>query len=300
LTFCGFYFIIMENPPRRPFERMLLAMKKTLYISDLDGTLLRGDQTISPYTAQTVGDLIRRGLLFSYATARSYTTASKVAQDLPEKLPVIVFNGSFIIETGTGKRLLSNTFSKEDASKILDRLLKAEVFPVVNAFLGEHEKFSYLQGKESRGVLAFIEARREDLRKNPVSREEALYEGEIFHIACIDEEKRLRPLYEYFKDDFPCVLYRDMYSGEIWLEIHPRGATKASAALALKSMLNCDRIVCFGDGINDIPLFEIADECYAVANAEDNLKALATATIGSNEEDGVAKFLAEHTKSVKF
>ena len=43
---------------------------KTLYVSDLDGTLLRRDQTVSPFTAETINTLTARGMLFSYATAR--------------------------------------------------------------------------------------------------------------------------------------------------------------------------------------------------------------------------------------
>ena len=106
----------------------------------------------------------------------------------------------------------------------------------------------------------------------------------------MDEEEKLRPLYEAFREEFPTVLYRDMYSAEMWLEIHPRGATKAEAMLVLKKMLGCDKVVCFGDGINDIPMFQAAEECYAVANAEEALKHIATDIIESNENDGVAKW----------
>jgi Cof subfamily protein (haloacid dehalogenase superfamily) len=266
-------------------------MEKVLYISDLDGTLLRKDQTVSPFTAQTICDLAEKGLLFSYATARSYATSSKVTAGLPEKLPVITFNGTFIIETGTGKRLLSNLFTYEEAKQILDRLVASEVYPVVNAFFNEVERFSYLPEKATRGMKKFVEERWNDTRRTPVFSADALYEGEIFHIACMDEEEKLRPLYEAFREEFHTVLYRDLYSGEMWLELHPRGATKATAMLALKNMLGCDKIVCFGDGVNDIPMFQMADKCYAVANAEDSLKRIATDIIESNENDGVAKWL---------
>lgn len=53
-------------------------------------------------------------------------------------------------------------------------------------------------------------------------------------------------------------------------------------------------MIAFGDAMNDIPMFEIADECYAVANAVPELKELATDVIESNEEDGVAKWLMHH------
>ena len=53
---------------------------KTLYVSDLDGTLLRHDQTVSPFTAETINTLTARGMLFSYATARSLVTAKTVTK----------------------------------------------------------------------------------------------------------------------------------------------------------------------------------------------------------------------------
>ena len=56
----------------------------TLYVSDLDGTLLNSNQTLSPFTIQTINQLVSDGMLFSYATARSYQTAKKVTQGLPD------------------------------------------------------------------------------------------------------------------------------------------------------------------------------------------------------------------------
>ena len=73
----------------------------------------------------------------------------------------------------------------------------------------------------------------------------------------------------------------------------PRSASKSNAALQLKKLLRRDRLLVFGDGKNDIALFQIADECYAVENAVAELKHIATAVIGGNYADGVAKRLAE-------
>jgi hydroxymethylpyrimidine pyrophosphatase-like HAD family hydrolase len=64
----------------------------------------------------------------------------------------------------------------------------------------------------------------------------------------------------------------------------------------LKELLQCDRLVVFGDGKNDMDMFRIADECYAVENAVEELKEIATAVIGSNMVDGVANWLLEHAK----
>ena len=71
----------------------------------------------------------------------------------------------------------------------------------------------------------------------------------------------------------------------------PRLATKAEAAERLKEWCGCKRLICFGDRINDIPMFLVSDEAYAVQEAAEELKAVATGVLGSNEEDAVAEFL---------
>ena len=65
--------------------------------------------------------------------------------------------------------------------------------------------------------------------------------------------------------------------------------------MQLKRLLNCDRVVCFGDGINDLQMFKISNECYAVENAIAELKSVATGVIESNQNDGVAKWLELNT-----
>ena len=64
--------------------------------------------------------------------------------------------------------------------------------------------------------------------------------------------------------------------------------------IQLKELLHCDRVVCFGDGKNDISMFKVADECYAVENAVGELKQIATGVILSNNSDGVARWLLEN------
>ena len=87
---------------------------------------------------------------------------------------------------------------------------------------------------------------------------------------------------------------RDIYTDEQWLEIMPKEASKANAIRQLKEYLKCDRVVAFGDGRNDIDMFELADEAYAVQNADPQLKSLATGIIPANDEDGVARWLEEN------
>ena len=58
--------------------------------------------------------------------------------------------------------------------------------------------------------------------------------------------------------------------------------------------LNVQKVVVFGDGRNDIDMFKIADESYAVKNAVDDLKNIATGVIDMNDNDAVAKWLKEN------
>lgn len=263
-------------------------MAKTLFVSDLDGTLLTSEQRISDFTLNTINALVERGMLFSYATARSYATSSIVTKGLSENIPVIVYNGTFILENGSKKQLLSNAFSSEDALRILHILTDGGIFPIVYSFIEEKEKFSYIPHPSTEG---FLNTRRGDGRDRPVSDISELEIGDIFHFSCIDTPDKLLPLYEKLKDDFSCVYYREMYGGEWWLEVQPKAATKANAVAALKKLLACDRVICFGDGKNDMSMFKTADECYAMGNADDTLKKIATAVIDTNDNDGVAKWL---------
>ena len=266
---------------------------RTLYVTDLDGTLLRSNEITSAFTNKTINELVEKGMLFSYATARSYSTSAKVTKGLNAQIPLIVYNGALVIDNATGEILLSNFF-ESDAAAILQDLLEHDVYPIVYAFIDGVEKFSYVPPLSSKGVMDFVLTRKGDRRDNPVETAEALYKGKIFYFACIDDAQKLAPLYEKYRDQLHAVYQRDIYSGEQWLELMPKAASKSNAIRQLKAHLGCERLVVFGDGKNDVDMFELADEGYAVSNAAEELKAVATAVIGSNNEDSVAKWLGEN------
>ena len=80
---------------------------KKLYVTDLDGTLLNRQDRISPFSVRVINELVDKGLLFTYATARSLVSASKVTEGLSTEIPVIAYNGAFIIQPSTGEILSS-------------------------------------------------------------------------------------------------------------------------------------------------------------------------------------------------
>lgn len=266
---------------------------KTLYVSDLDGTLLGSDEKTSEYTNRILNGLIESGLLFSYATARGYLTSRKVTEGLNVRLPVVVHNGTMIADCRDGSIIGKNTFG-EMGKALLDTLLAHNIQPLVYALIDGEQKFSFIESRCSKGTRVFLDTRRNDPRLRPVETVDALYDGEIYYFTCIDDEEKLRPLYEMYRAQHHCVFDREFYTREYWLEIMPKEATKANAIRQLKHLLGCDKVVVFGDGLNDVDMFQMADEAYAVQNAAEELKQIATAVIGTNDEDAVADWLAGH------
>lgn len=266
---------------------------KTLYVSDLDGTLLNSKQEISDYTKQVIEKYVEQGMLFSYATARSYYSAKPVTQNLKAKIPVILYNGAFIMDSQTQDILVSNFFSQKEKEDLAAFFYDNHFYPIVYSFINKQEKFSYDCLLSTKQQLSFVETRN-DIRKHPIKSSECLFDGEVFYISCIASKDILDPFYKKLKDRYQCLYSQDIYSHDWWLEILPQQASKANAVMQLKQYLDCDKVIVFGDGLNDMSMFEIADECYALENACEQLKKKATRIIGHHDEDALAKWLEEH------
>lgn len=264
---------------------------KTLYVSDLDGTLLRSDETISEYTIDVLNRVIDSKVPFAFATARSLITTRKVISGIDKRILLIVYNGAFIIDNQSGKILRGNYFD-DSVYEVIDTLISHEVYPIVYAYIDENEKFSFVPQLCTEGMNKFLQSRKGDVRTNPVKSLQDLKKGNIFYITCIGEPEKLRPFYEKYKDVYHCVYDTDIYTNEQWFEIMPAAASKSNGVNQLKELLKCDRVVVFGDGLNDIDMFEHADEAYAVSNAREELKKYATQIIDSNNDDGVARWIS--------
>lgn len=268
---------------------------RTLYVTDLDGTLLNSNDQISQYSMEIINGLVAKGMQFTYATARSLVSASVVAKGLLTTIPVIAYNGALIVNPATGEVISSLSFTGEEAARIREVLQEHGANPLVYAYVDGVERVSYVTGRENEGIRRYLEVRKGDRRFRPLEDETLLYQGNIFYFTCIADREELLPLYEIFKRDgrYRCTLQQELYRPEFFLEIMPEKASKAEAIKRLKEIWHCGKVVSFGDAVNDIPMFEISDECYAVANGVAELKACATGVIASNDEDGVARWLAD-------
>ncbi len=268
-----------------------------LFISDLDGTLLTSRETISEYSLQQLNQLIdEKNVRFTYATARSLNSAAKACWGLRQNLPVILYNGALIMEPWSGRMLYNNHFTRDQLLFIKEILARFHVWPLVYSFRGAAEHVSWLEGAETPGVLRYLERRREDKRLRPVKDESELKEDDIFYFTCIGRWEDLVNVRGAIEENssLKCIFQQETYQTDYWCEIMPSNTSKGAAALELKRILGAEKLVVFGDALNDREMFFAADEGYAVQNADGALKEIATGVIGYSEEDAVAKFIEEN------
>ena len=270
----------------------------TMVISDLDGTLLNSDVRLSEFTVNALNSLIRRGVNFTYATARSLNSAMKLTSELTLSLPVITYNGACIKSPETGEIIEIQGLDEDQVDLIRETLDNYGVSPLVYTYLDGEEKVLWQRGTESIGMQLYLDSRKEDERMLPVDSFDDLFCGEIFYVTCIeDTDELLSPLRADLtaEDSLNCLLQKDIYGPEyFWLEIMDYRVSKAHAIDTIMKLTGMERIISFGDSINDVPLFEVSDECYAVENAVEPLKKVADDVIESNDNDSVAKWLIEN------
>ena len=267
---------------------------KTLYVSDLDKTLMRSDKTLSPWTVGTLNRLIRNGTLFTYATARSIQSAREITGGLEMTLPAVIRNGTTLADNTTGKLLWKALFTEEEIGILKTRLPELGPCGFVSTYFGDDMMKFCLEGEHSPGMWAYIEEHRNDPWFAAAGSLREMFTGCPGYVTLADSRENLEPVYLRMKEykGWECVFQQDSYSSDYWLEICPDNSTKAKAVLRLKEETGADRLVVFGDSVNDLPMFAAADEAYAVSNAIDDVKAAATDIIGSNDEDSVARFIA--------
>ena len=267
---------------------------KTLYVSDLDKTLMRSDKILSPRTVGTLNRLVREGTLFTYATARSIQSAREITGRLEMALPAVIRNGTTLADNTTGKLLWKAVFTEEEIDILMTRLPELGPCGFVSTYFGDDMMKFCLEGEHSPGMWNYIEEHRNDPWFAAAGSLQEMFTGCPGYVTLADSREALEPVYMRMKEykGWECVFQQDSYSSDYWLEICPENSTKAKAVLRLKEETGADRLVVFGDSVNDLPMFAAADEAYAVSNAIDEVKAAATGIIGSNDEDSVARFIA--------
>ena len=265
----------------------------TLYVSDLDGTLLKNNATLSERTVSTLNRLMAQGVKFSYATARSFASASPILKELHITCPAVIFNGVFVVDPVTGKRLVENVPDEAALSLAVEFFTENRLAPLVYSFVGGKERVSYLESRYDE-VKSYVDSRKGDPRLRPVKGYKQLFAGKMFYFTMLDYKGDIPALYERFsrENGFTLNITPDTYDNSVWYEICSSSASEAAAVMQTMRLTGADELVCFGDNRNDISMILTADVGVAVSNAHEELIANADMVTGSNEEDAVAEFIA--------
>ncbi|QAY67082.1 HAD family hydrolase [Paenibacillus protaetiae] len=270
------------------------------YVTDLDGTLLHSDQTVSEYTQEVAAKLQEQGIIFTYATARSYTSSNKAAGVISWKEPFILYNGALIYDSIAGQVIDGYWLDSEMTNRIMGVGRKHGITPLLFTLDEDSGECVLHERLEREGDLKFRESRKGDPRFQ--EREQLVCPDghRTLTVTYIGLREELEPILQEVTDVCGPLVHahfmKDYYiEHHYFLEFsHAYANKKEGLKLWAKHMgISPGDITVFGDNLNDRGLFEAAGTKVAVRNAHDAIIAMADVITGSNNEDGVAKYLAD-------
>jgi len=268
---------------------------KTLYISDLDGTLLNSGAEISEFTQDTLSKLLLQGLNFTIATARTAATAIQILNKLNIHVPIILMNGVCVYDICKGSYVKIEPLEKTSCSNFFNVLEKYNLSGFLYS-IDDNKLSTFYENTNTPNARGFIEERTKKFGKifTKVVSFMTCLNSSLVYFSVSDKKEKLEPAYNELITDKNIHLefYRDIYTENYWyLEICSINASKSNAVNFLRDKYEYDETISFGDNLNDISMFLASDESYAVANAKQEVKERATGVIESNDDDGVAKFI---------
>ncbi|MEU9474249.1 Cof-type HAD-IIB family hydrolase [Streptomyces sp. NPDC048191] len=254
-----------------------------LIATDLDGTLLRSDQSVSQRTRDALAAATAAGAAHVVVTGRAAPWTRHILDDLGYDGLAVCAQGAQVYDAGAHRLLTSVTLDRQLAGVALAKI-EAEVGPLYLAASRDGLDGEVLVGPgyAVTGALPatpFTDA--SDLWAAPLNK---IY---IQHPAMGDDE--LAEAARQAAGGFVSVAM----AGEGIVELLPLGLSKATGlSLAARRMgLKAADTIAFGDMPNDIPMFAWASRGVAMANAHEALRSVADEVTSSNEEDGIAVVL---------
>lgn len=258
-------------------------MQYTLVVSDMDGTLLRDDKTISARTIRAIQRFEEAGGRFSIATGRGVQAMERYIEQLRTRTPLLLLNGCLGYDPVNG----ADIFRHE-----LDRQVLEAVWPILLA----HKLDLVVHGPRRGMILGMNEIIAEHLVHDGITVDEVpamspANLSSVVKILTIGEPPVL-DLAEaaILAAGVPVQLVR---SHTNYLELLPLAGGKGHALTALLGHLDIplDQSIAVGDFLNDLDIVQTAGLGVAMANAHPGLKAVADWETLSNMEDGVAAML---------
>ena len=258
-----------------------------LICTDLDGTLLRNDKTISPENKAAIEYFKSEGGYFTFITGRmpSYSASTYLAVN--PNAPYGCINGGGLYDGEKGEYVFTVTID-ERVIQLIEYIETAFLnvgiqVCVFNKTYFVKENETTVKFRKTTG-LPYISADYHDI-KEPIAK--ILFCSEYdSELVSIEKMLREHPLADEF------VFVR---SAQTLLEILPKGINKGLSIVKLSEYLKIDKnkTIAVGDYNNDIPMFEAAGIGIAVANACQAAFDAADVVTVSTEEHAIAKIIAD-------
>lgn len=270
----------------------------------MDGTLLGTDSRVSEFSASTISDLTRRGALITVATARTPATVVPLLASTVTAPPAIVMTGTACWLRREGRFEKACFVPRDDVEGALELCRRCGVHP-----------FVYVMAEDGRTLDVYHAAPSLNKAEQSFYEERSRLELKRFHLGtppppraftnnmllyAMGPKDGILAAYDVFRRNTECAVsaYPDIFNSDVYnLEIFPPGISKASAIIDLKNSIGAERLVVFGDSLNDLPMMGIADVAVAVGNALPEVREAADVVIEPNYTDSVARFIAKDFES---
>lgn len=280
---------------------------KTLYVTDLDGTLLGGDSRLSRTTVDMLNTLAEAGVAVTPATARTPATVQPIFEGVTQPwfagddgsrvdVPAIVMTGAGLWNRRTASFGQCTLIPEEDALRIRDTFASEELRPFVYCLSGDSFLNVYHPVAMSRRENGFYQERRHlQLKRFHLGQQPARWDRVALFFAIGPVAAVEKATVELAGvTDCAAAWYPDIIMPDTGLiDLYAPGVSKAKAVRQLAEELGVERTVVFGDNLNDLPMMRVADVAVAVGNALPQVKAEADVVIGRNTEDAVPRFIME-------
>ena len=277
----------------REAKKVYFDPAETLFLSDLDGTLLTRESVLPDGGVEKIRALSDRGVRLTYATARTIRSAAFILAGVPYPAPVSLMNGTFLRDMTRGVYLKKHVIDRRAAEKILRYPAEPFIYTLDDA----DELFTAYRRLANPAMAAFMRERIERYNKPFRKLEGGLPEGVIVYFCYLDTHTALSPVYNALRENpaVQCAFYPDHNDADTWyLEVFAADASKGNAVQELREVTGCKTIVAFGDNYNDIPMLTAADHAVAIDTAPSEVRAAADDTTSSGM--GVLDWIEEHTR----
>jgi Cof subfamily protein (haloacid dehalogenase superfamily) len=262
-----------------------------LLVSDIDGTLITSNNKISELTKSLIQRLQKKDIYFSLASQRVHSSIVPIARELNINIPYLSLNGA-LIQDSIGKVILNKSVIDK---KYVEKALRLAQEFYVKIALCYKDRIIYT---EDNSVLKDFMSRL-GTTYTLVDSYDNYMDNVLEIIMSGNDRKNMKYILKKMHPPFGLYLkvkftrsqsYKSVYN----MEILRKGVNKNTGLKLLTKYLKIKKneVMVFGDWYNDRDLFQFGGTNIALANAVDELKAMADyVTDKSNDEDGVGHFL---------